>query len=101
MPRGEEFVAMNRAFLSAGSASVLATLWKVDDSASVSLMKQFYARLRSPGNEHDAASALAIAQRHHRRSRELGHPYYWASYVVVGQITTDVEVVEGPSRRSL
>jgi len=92
-PRGEEFVAMNRAFLSAGSASVLATLWKVDDQASVSLMKQFYARLRLPGNEHDAANALAIAQRSHRRSRQLGHPYYWASYIVVGHInSTDVRV---------
>jgi CHAT domain-containing protein len=93
MPRGEEFVAMNRAFLSAGSASVLATLWKVDDRASVSLMKNFYAGLRLPGSEHDAASALAIAQRNHRRSRQLGHPYYWASYIVVGHINnTDVRV---------
>ena len=92
-PRGEEFVAMNRAFLSAGSASVLATLWKVDDRASVSLMKQFYSRLRLPGNEHDAANALALAQRSHRKSRQLGHPYYWASYIVVGHINnTDVRV---------
>ena len=35
-PAGDEFVALNRAFLAAGSASVMATLWQVDDVASVS-----------------------------------------------------------------
>ena len=84
-PAGDEFLALNRAFLAAGSASVMATLWQVDDAASVSLMKQFYGRLRTSVVEGDAANALAQAQRALRRSPQLGHPYYWAAYIVVGQ----------------
>jgi CHAT domain-containing protein/Tfp pilus assembly protein PilF len=84
-PAGDEFVALNRAFLAAGSASVMATLWQVDDEASVSLMKQFYGRLRTSIAEGDAANALALAQRSLRRSPQLGHPYYWAAYVVIGE----------------
>jgi CHAT domain-containing protein len=91
LPVGDEFVGLNRAFLAAGSASVMATLWQVDDRASVSLMKQFYGRLIESGDDRNAASALALAQRALRRSPQLGHPYYWAAYVIVGQIHSRVE----------
>jgi len=99
LPAGDEFVALNRAFLAAGSASVMATLWQVDDRASVSLMKQFYGRLRDGGGR-DAATALASAQRALRRSPQLGHPYYWAAYVVVGQTHSRVAVAKGSSGRT-
>ena len=92
LPRGDEFVGLNRAFLAAGSDSVMATLWRVDDRASVSLMKRFYGRLGASPGEASAAGALAAAQREHRDSGELGHPYYWAAYVVVGQSRRDADV---------
>ncbi len=92
LPRGEEFVGLNRAFLAAGSVSVMATLWQVDDRASVSLMKQFYGRLNGQGESTDAASALAAAQRQHRRSASVDHPYYWAAYVVTGQAARPIAV---------
>jgi CHAT domain-containing protein len=99
-PVGDEFVGLNRAFLAAGSASVMATLWQVDDRASVSLMKQFYGRLSESGDDRNAAAALASAQRALRRSAQLGHPYYWAAYVVVGQINSRVEVARQSSGRT-
>jgi CHAT domain-containing protein len=92
LPQGDEFVGLNRAFLAAGSASVMATLWRVDDRASVSLMKRFYERLGASRGETSAAGALAAAQRESRDSGELGHPYYWAAYVLVGQSHRDAEV---------
>jgi CHAT domain-containing protein len=100
IPTGAEFVGLNRAFLAAGSASVMATLWQVDDRASVLLMKQFYARLGESGDDRNAASALAHAQRALRRSPQLGHPYYWAAYVVVGQINSKVEAARQSSGRT-
>jgi len=100
LPVGDEFVGLNRAFLAAGSASVMATLWQVDDRASVALMKQFYGRLIESGDDRNAASALALAQRALRRSPQLGHPYYWAAYVVVGQIHSNVEAKGQFSGRS-
>ena len=84
VPAGDDFIALNRAFLSAGSAYVMATLWPVDDRASVALMLQFYRRLSSSRDQRDASSALAQAQRALRRSPQLAHPYFWAAYVVVG-----------------
>ena len=75
---------MTRAFLSAGSASVMATLWEVDDRASVTLMKRFYERLNEPTNTGNKARALTHAQRDLHATKELGHPYFWAPYVLVG-----------------
>jgi CHAT domain-containing protein len=84
MPTGDDFVGMTRAFLAAGSTSVLAALWPVDDRASVTLMRRFYGRLNAATEDRSAAGALAHVQRELRRSRDLGHPYYWAEYIVVG-----------------
>lgn len=101
LPVGDGFVGLNRAFLAAGSVAVLATLWPVDDRASVTLMTQFYGRLRDPVARHSAASALAQAQREMRRTPALAHPYYWAAYVVVGPMTREGGTApRSPGRRT-
>lgn len=41
-PGGDEFVAMTRAFLSAGGENVLASLWAVNDESTRVLMLKFY-----------------------------------------------------------
>jgi CHAT domain-containing protein len=84
VPAGDEFVGITRAFLSAGSASVMATLWEVDDLSSVRLMQRFYAHVSEPTAGVDKALALARAQREFRANDQLAHPYYWAPFIVVG-----------------
>lgn len=84
IPAGDDFVGMTRAFLQAGSASVLATLWEVDDRSTVDLMKSFYTHLEEAGANDDKAVALADAQRNLRSSEKYQHPYYWAPFVLVG-----------------
>ena len=84
VPAGDEFVSLTRAFLRAGSQSVLATLWAVDDRSTVKLMTDFYRRLEEPGTTRDMAVALANAQRQLRASGNHAHPYYWAPFVLVG-----------------
>ena len=37
-----------------------------------------------PAHRRDKAQALADAQREFQRSAELGHPYYWAPFILVG-----------------
>jgi len=92
VPAGDEFVGLTRAFLSAGSAAVLATLWEVDDRSSVTLMRRFYEQV-STGAEPDKARALNAAQRALRSSSDLGHPYYWAPFIFVGHSEAgDVQV---------
>jgi len=80
-PPGDDLVGLTRAFLFAGSPSVLATLWQVDDRSTLELMQRFYARLRNG----DKATALAEAQRKLRNGNgRYRHPYYWAPFVLVG-----------------
>jgi CHAT domain-containing protein/Tfp pilus assembly protein PilF len=83
IPAGDDFVSFTRAFLTAGSQAVLATLWEVNDKSTLRLMVDFYRRMR--GN--DKADALAAAQ---QSMREAGgrykHPYFWAPFVLVGSV---------------
>jgi CHAT domain-containing protein/tetratricopeptide (TPR) repeat protein len=80
-PAGNEFVGMARAFLGAGSQSVLASLWAVNDESTRALMVRFYRNLRL----FDGPEALARAQRELRLSgSRYGEPYYWAPFVLVG-----------------
>lgn len=87
---GEGVLGLSSAFLIAGVPAVVASLWPVDDGATMELMKEFYAGL-SAG--HDAATALARAQAEVRREPATSHPFYWAGFVVVGDgtITVDLE----------
>jgi CHAT domain-containing protein len=84
IPAGDDFVSMTRAFLQVGSASVLATLWEVDDRSTVDLMNMFYRNLDASGANKDKAEALANAQKTLRASGKYQHPYYWAPFVLVG-----------------
>ena len=80
-PAGDEFVGMTRAFLGAGSDSVLASLWEVNDKSTRILMVSFYRHFRQVG----AAEALAMAQGELRRTNSrYRDPYYWAPFVLVG-----------------
>lgn len=82
-PAGDEFVGMARAFLGAGSESVLASLWAVNDASTRDLMVRFYRNLR----HFDGPEALARAQREIRRmNSRYGEPYYWAPFVLVGDV---------------
>jgi CHAT domain-containing protein/tetratricopeptide (TPR) repeat protein len=80
---GEGVVSLARPFLVAGSNSVVATLWDIDDRSSAQLVGDFYRKLRSGKS---AAFALAEAQRSMLQSdTELyHHPYFWAPFVVLG-----------------
>jgi CHAT domain-containing protein len=99
VPATDELVGMTRAFLAAGSSTVMATLWQIDDRATVDFMKRFYDRMSRAGADASAANALARTQRELRASRERAHPYFWAPYVVAGMTTGTVsERPERPER---
>ncbi len=79
LSRGDDFVGLSRAFLSAGAPAVVATLWPVDDQATGFLMTRFYANLS--GGMSTAAS-LSAAQKATRV--KYPHPYYWAGFILTG-----------------
>jgi CHAT domain-containing protein/tetratricopeptide (TPR) repeat protein len=76
---GDDLVGLTRAFFFAGTPTVVATLWQVEDAPSRLLMERFYAYLR---HGTDKATALRQAQRDVRRI--YPHPYHWAGFVLTG-----------------
>jgi CHAT domain-containing protein len=64
-----------------GAASTLASMWSVDDRSTAKLMQKFYVSLTQP-ERASKAEALRVAQRATRQ--QYPHPYYWASFVLVG-----------------
>ncbi len=75
---GDDVVGLTRGFLYAGSSSIVASLWKVDDLATSHLMTQFYSNLK----KSDKREALRTAQLDTKR--KYPHPFYWASFQLTG-----------------
>ncbi|MGZ6130661.1 MAG: CHAT domain-containing protein, partial [Myxococcaceae bacterium] len=61
---------------------VMASLWKVSDSATATLMSRFYAGLLEKGLA--PAEALRAAQLSLRRNRRTSAPHAWAGFVLEG-----------------
>jgi CHAT domain-containing protein len=83
---GEGIIGLTRGFMYAGSRSVVASLWLVDDKATSELMKSFYAAMLGPRHLAPAA-ALRQAQIEfllQAKQTEQASPYYWASFVHQG-----------------
>lgn len=86
---GDEVMGFGRGFLYAGAASLLPTLWKVDDASSAELMEIFYQALLS---DYTKAAALASAQRAFlARASATGrlyylHPYFWGAFQLIGDV---------------
>jgi len=77
---GDVMVSLETAFLRAGTPTILASLWAVDDRATGVLMKTFYDQVTKQGK----AEALRIAQAALLNDPRYAYPYYWAAFIVVG-----------------
>ena len=80
--RGEGVIGLTRAFLYAGAPSVVVSLWQVADRSTADLMVRFYQQLDRTGNK---AEALRRAKLDLLAAPRTSHPYYWASFVLVGE----------------
>lgn len=85
--RGESLAGLARAFFYAGARSLLVSNWEVSADATIALMSETFARM---GGGSDVASALQAAQRELMANPRQSHPYYWASFVIVGDGTAGV-----------
>lgn len=88
---GEGIVGMTRAFMYAGSPSVLASLWMVYDRSTSELMAEFYRNFTTEG--FSKAEALRLSklklkgQREEREEDKISysHPFFWAPFVLQGE----------------
>jgi CHAT domain-containing protein len=77
---GDELMGLVRGFLSAGSPTVMMSLWTVDDEATAELMAGFYSEL---AGTKSPAIALRAAQM--KLLNERAHPFFWSPFVLVGR----------------
>ena len=80
LTQGDEVIGLTRAFIYAGTPSVISTLWRVNDRASYELMLEFYRNLKAgqPKGEALRQAQLTTLQ-------VYPHPYFWAAYQLTGE----------------
>jgi len=88
--KGEGLVGLTRGFMYAGSGSIVASLWKVDDRATSELMTHFYRGMLVEGLP--PAAALRESQIKMWKQRRWQSPYYWAAFTFQGEYRTQITV---------
>ena len=95
--KGEGVVGLTHGFISAGSKTVVASLWKVDDRATSVLMAHFYDAMLQQGIS--PAAALRAAKLKMMRDPQWSAPYYWAGFVVQGEYENHIVLNDHSSLR--
>lgn len=79
--QGEGVVSLARAFSYAGCPNIMMSLWQADDAATQQLMQAFHKELAAGKGK---VEALQIARDTYLEQADLTHPYYWGSFVLIG-----------------
>jgi CHAT domain-containing protein/tetratricopeptide (TPR) repeat protein len=84
---GEGLVGLTRAFLYAGTPSVVVSLWQAVDTSARDLMVQLYTNLGRQGDKAEALrqAKLALIAQGRQTGGRLARPYYWAPFILVGK----------------
>lgn len=78
LDQGDEIIGLSRAFLFAGSSSVIVSLWSVADYPTSILMTNFYKYIK----DHPLQEALTLAQRD--VIKLYPQPLYWSPFILIG-----------------
>jgi CHAT domain-containing protein len=96
--QGEGLVGLTHSFMSAGSNTVVASLWKVDDKATAVLMADFYESMLQKGLP--PSTALRAAKLKLMNDKRWDAPYYWAGFVLQGEYSNRIAVLRYPWLRT-
>lgn len=83
--KGEGIASIARSFSYAGAKSLLATQWSVDDKATHDLIQAYFEKIKS-GLPKDKAMKEAMVTFLSTNGKAKAHPYYWASFVLIGNV---------------
>ncbi len=80
---GDELLGLMRALVYAGAASVVLSLWAVEDRSTAQIMEAFYGSLAQGQGK---GAALRHAQRRflEENGGAYAHPFFWAPFCLVG-----------------
>jgi len=80
---GEGVMSLSRGFLFAGVPSIVMTGWEVHDKSGSELTERFYNYIKK-GLDKDVAMQKAKIDYLKEANLLKSHPFFWASYMVVG-----------------
>jgi CHAT domain-containing protein len=80
---GNGIASLARAFMYAGSSSLIVSLWQVNDYATSEIMKNLYANLAN-GMKKDEALRQAKVQYIKSAKKALAHPAFWSPFIMMG-----------------
>jgi CHAT domain-containing protein/tetratricopeptide (TPR) repeat protein len=78
---GDELLGLQRGLFCAGASSLLLSLWDVHDLSTSQFMQSFYKGYMETGN-----MAVSLQSTMKQLRQQSPHPYFWAPFVLVGQI---------------
>jgi CHAT domain-containing protein len=78
--KGEGLMSLMRAFMYAGTPTVVVSLWNVNDESAADLMIRFYRNLKMGRSKGEA-----LRQAQLETIRDNGFPFFWAPFVLVGK----------------
>lgn len=77
---GDGVIGLSRSLITAGTPSVIVSLWAVDDGSTAFLMTEFYQNLQ---NKLDKATALRNAML--TAKKKYSSPSQWAAFTLIGE----------------
>jgi CHAT domain-containing protein len=78
---GEEIIGLTRAFLHAGTTSLVVSLWLLSDESAQSITGRFYREIKKGSSP---SAAMVRAAREVKKKKEFSHPFFWAPLTVIG-----------------
>ncbi len=86
LQRGEGIISLARGFSYAGAASIVTTLWSIDDNASANIMVDFYKNLTDGLPKDIALRNSKVNYIANNIGNNRTHPLFWAAFVPVGNM---------------
>ena len=82
---GDDLVGLTRSFMYAGSPAVIASLWYVDDAATLAWMRHFYRSwLQERTGRMQSARRAALRMLDSPADPDWVFPYYWSAFIYIG-----------------
>jgi CHAT domain-containing protein len=79
---GEGVYGLRRAFVLAGTETLVMSLWPVSDYITREMMTEYYKGLKQGQGRGEALRGVQLSMLH-RKDRE--HPFYWAGFIQAGE----------------
>ncbi|MEE9363491.1 MAG: CHAT domain-containing tetratricopeptide repeat protein [Cellulophaga sp.] len=87
LEKGKGLINVSRAFTYAGVPSTVTSLWKVPDQETSQIMISFYRYLKKGKSKNKALQLAKLDYLYSTDDNNFKHPYYWAGFVISGDIT--------------